>query len=362
MTTDTLGGVFTYSMELCSWLSRRAVHVTLASMGRPLNEEQNRLARNAGVSVVESSYRLEWMDDPWEDVARAGQWLAALEQRLRPDIIHLNGYAHGALPWRAPVLMVGHSCVLSWWRAVLNEEAGAKYAHYREEVRRGLSRADVVVAPTDAMLASLRREYGELGFSRTIHNGVQLPAAEPGPKQPFVLSAGRLWDPAKNVLQLEHVAEELPWPVFVAGDAQAPDERGAQRLQHVHALGVLPRADLAAWLQRAAIFALPALYEPFGLAVLEAAAAGCALVLGDIPSLRELWAGCACFVDPRDPKALRAALQELIKDPLLRARLARDARRRARSYSAERMGSAYLGLYQSSSRPTRVEAPLESAS
>ena len=39
-----------------------------------------------------------------------------------------------------------------------------------------------------------------------------------------------------------------------------------------------------------------ALYEPFGLAVLEAAQAGCALVLSDIPTFRELWDGAALFV------------------------------------------------------------------
>jgi glycogen synthase len=362
MTTDTLGGVFTYSMELCTWLSRRGVRVTLASMGRPLDAEQHRLVRSTGLNVIESSYRLEWMDDPWQDVARAGEWLGALEQRLRPDVVHLNGYAHGALPWRAPVLMVAHSCVLSWWRAVLNTEAGPEYARYRDEVRRGLGAANVVVAPTLAMLNCLRREYGELPHGRTVHNGVRLTSAEPAAKEAFVLSAGRLWDPAKNVMQLERAARAVPWPIRVAGDPKAPDERNAPPLEHVELLGVLSREELAGWLQRAAIFALPALYEPFGLAILEAAAAGCALVLGDIPSLRELWAGCACFVDPRDPTALSAALLELIRDPRLCAWLAENARRRARRYNIQRMGAAYLALYESLGRRTTALEHVERAS
>ena len=49
---------------------------------------------------------------------------------------------------------------------------------------------------------------------------------------------------------------------------------------------------------RTAVFVSPALYEPFGLAVLEAAQAGCALVLSDIPTFRELWDGVALFVAP----------------------------------------------------------------
>jgi glycosyltransferase involved in cell wall biosynthesis len=112
---------------------------------------------------------------------------------------------------------------------------------------------------------------------------------------------------------------------------------------------------------RAAVYALPARYEPFGQSVLEAALAGCALVLGDIPSLRELWDGVALFVSPDDPAALRAALESLIRDPSLRDTLAMDARRRALACSPERMARGYLRVYGrvlSAARATRsTEAP-----
>ena len=58
------------------------------------------------------------------------------------------------------------------------------------------------------------------------------------------------------------------------------------------------------WMARAAIYALPARYEPFGLTALEAGLSGCALVLGDIPSLREVWGETACFVPPDDRDAV----------------------------------------------------------
>src|SRR3546814_4918927 len=76
---------------------------------------------------------------------------------------------------------------------------------------------------------------------------------------------------------------------------------------------------MAGWLGRATFFALPARYEPFGLAVLEAALSGCALVLGDIPTLRELWDGVAAFVPPGDIEALEDVLTQLIADPDLRS-------------------------------------------
>ncbi|WP_326491751.1 glycosyltransferase family 4 protein [Myxococcus stipitatus] len=119
MTTDTVGGVWTYALELCRALAEVGVEVALATMGAPLTPAQAEEARGVpGLRVFESTWRLEWMESPWEDVEAAGAWLLGLEARLEPDLVHLNGYCHGALPWRAPVVMVAHSCVASWWEAV----------------------------------------------------------------------------------------------------------------------------------------------------------------------------------------------------------------------------------------------------
>jgi glycosyltransferase involved in cell wall biosynthesis len=101
-----------------------------------------------------------------------------------------------------------------------------------------------------------------------------------------------------------------------------------------------------AWMDRASIFAHPARYEPFGLAPLEAARAGCALVLGDIPSLREIWGDAATYVDPTDPDAVRAGIDALATDPPRRERLARAAMRRSAEFTSERMGRQYEALYR----------------
>jgi glycogen synthase len=163
----------------------------------------------------------------------------------------------------------------------------------------------------------------------------------------MVFAAGRLWDEAKNLAALEQAAPGLSWPVFVAGDSRPPEgaEAPEARPHHTRQLGRLTPRALAAWLGRAAIYALPARYEPFGLSVQEAALAGCALVLGDIPSLRELWRNRALFVPPDDPQALEAALLSLIEDPDRRTALAAGARARALERTPERMVDAYLEAY-----------------
>ncbi len=194
------------------------------------------------------------------------------------------------------------------------------------------------------MLAALRSHYGDFGPTRAIYNGHAPLAPAARTKEPFVLSVGRLWDEAKNVRTLEQVASALPWPIYVAGEDQHP-EGGRLELSQVRALGRLAPPDLASWFARAAIYALPARYEPFGLSVLEAAQAGCALVLGDIPSLREVWGDAACFVRPDDSAALTRTLQELIEDRDRRRELAAKARARAARYTRQRMVDGYLQAY-----------------
>lgn len=358
MTTDTVGGVWMYALELARALEPHGVEVALATMGAPVSSAQHEEARQLGnVELFPSEYRLEWMEDPWADVAEAGEWLLWVERCARADVVHLNGYAHGALPWRAPALVVGHSCVLSWHEAVRGEPAGSGWDRYRQEVGRGLQAASMVAAPTAWMLAAMERHYGPLPEARVVPNGREISRFRPGVKEPFLLSAGRLWDQAKNLNNLDAIAGRLPWPVYVAGEAQHPDG-GRIETDGVRMLGHLSPVVLADWLSRAAIYALPARYEPFGLSILEAALSGCALVIGDIPSLREIWADAALYVSPDHPDHLEAALVALIGNPKRRADLAARARARALEFTSERMAAGYLTLYQTLTRSTRHAVPI----
>jgi glycosyltransferase involved in cell wall biosynthesis len=108
------------------------------------------------------------------------------------------------------------------------------------------------------------------------------------------------------------------------------------------ALGKLPPREVAELLARASVFAAPARYEPFGLSILEAALAGCALVLGDIPSLREVWGDAALFAAPDDPGP---TLRLVARDDELRHELAARARRRAARYTPQRMADGCLEAY-----------------
>jgi glycosyltransferase involved in cell wall biosynthesis len=349
MTADAIGGVWTYALALAGQLARAGVRTTLATMGElPRPEQRAAATAIPGLELRESTHRLEWMEDPWNDVEAAGDWLLGLEADVRPDVVHLNGYAHGLLPWSAPHLVVAHSCVVSWWHAVHGCAPPDTYTRYRDAVGGGLARARAVVAPTRWMLESLATHYGPgatAGRGLTVPNGADV-ARRGGAvrKEAFVFAAGRVWDRAKNVEALAAVAPRLSVPVVVAGAAAAP---GGDELATgaVRGIGWIDHAATLALMDRAAVFAAPARYEPFGLGILEAALRGCALVLGDVPSLREVWGDAALFVAPDDHEALASALRRLMERPLERARLAAAACTRAQTYSVETMARRYLAIY-----------------
>jgi glycogen synthase len=351
MTADTVGGVWTYALELTKVLAQYGVRVSLVTMGRHLDYDQRAESRKLdNLIVFESDFKLEWMDDPWYDVQRSGEWLLELEGYLKPDAVHLNGYSHAAMPFHAPVVVVAHSCCISWWGAVrgLCATLPEKWSEYIRHVRAGLRHADYVVAPSRAMLDMLQRCYGYVPRARVIPNARHTELFTPTRKEQFIFSAGRLWDEAKNIAPLARIAPGLPtgWSVFVAGDTTPPHGTTPISLVNTYPLSRLSPQGIARWMNRAAIYALPARYEPFGLSVLEAAHAGCALVLGDIPSLRENWDGAALFVRPGDDAALLNALRTLADDSQLRTTYSERARERAAHFSPERMGNAYLTLYR----------------
>jgi glycosyltransferase involved in cell wall biosynthesis len=351
MSADTIGGVFTYAVDLIAGLSERGVQVVLVTFGRRRlsSDQRGQIARAGVASLHESELALEWMPDPWDDVARAEDLLLALEEEEQPDIVHLNSFVHGAAPWRSPVLVAGHSCVWSWWNAVHGTDPPAQWNHYRDAVARGIRAAAALVAPSAAMLRSLDRHYGPLPERAVVvHNGSAVPDAPAGArKQAFVLAAGRLWDQAKNLETLSRAAARLSRPVLVAGDSKSGTggqsghgAGGAPRL-----LGRLSAEQLAPLRRRAAVFAAPARYEPFGLGILEAARDRCALVLGDIPSLRELWDGAAWFVEPDDDAELARALEHLLSDRHGAFRRGELAQLHARRYSVQEMTRSYEALY-----------------
>lgn len=348
LSTDVVGGVWDHAASLAAALVRRGHRVRLAIVGTPTRGQLSRLA--PGVTWGAEPVRLEWLPGGLDDVGRAEAWLEAEADAWGADVLHLNQLTLAPAA-SCPTLLAAHSDVLSWYREVRGSPAAPpEWSRYAVAVRRGLEAAGIVVTPSAYQSRQLRLSYGR-GADRVVWNGVE-PVAEPrraSRSRPLLLCAGRAWDAAKGVevleAALERLGPEAP-ETRLLGSTEGP--RGERfRPRRLRAEGWLGRAAVDRWLDRADVFVAPSLYEPFGLAPLEAALHGCALVLSDIGSFRELWDGCAAFFPKGDAPGLAAALRGLLRDPARMAELGALAGARARErYQAERMAGDYLDSYE----------------
>lgn len=364
LVADAVGGVWTYSVELARALRDWNIETVLAVVGPPPTGEQRREAGAA--RVVETGLVLDWTARRPDEIRRTGCVLADLADEAGADVVQLNSAAIAAdCEFSQPVVVVQHSCVTTWWNKVRGGLLPNDFAWRRDLIESGLNAAEAVVAPSAAFAASLSTIYSLSRPVRCVHNGRRpLPMKKRGPED-FVFTVGRLWDEGKNVSTLDRAAAKLNIPVEAVGPLRGPNGT-AVSFDHLQTPGALSLAQIAERLAARPIFASSALYEPFGLSVLEAAQAGCALVLSDIPTLRELWGGAALFVQARDADGFAAAIEQLLANPERRADLAIAARMRALRYTPEAMGSRMAQIYADlrppqASAPADVAVPLRSA-
>lgn len=354
VTADTIGGVWTYTRELVTGLSRRGVDVVLVSFGEiPSAAQSDWLDGLKNVDYRATAFKLEWMQDSLDDLRASSGFLMDVVRETRPHLLHLSQYFHGALNVNVPKIVVAHSDVVSWWMEVHGVEPPQNdwTIGYRDVVTTGLAGADVVVAPSRWMLDAATRHYGPLRNGTVIYNGRNPGLFNPhGSKEDLAISVGRVWDKAKNVSILAEASHSVP--VWIAGEETNPEANGrpnnsSLRGRGVRLCGKQSESQLRHLFSRASMYVATSQYEPFGLALAEAALSRCALIANDIPVFRELWGECACYYSPNDSQDLARKIDQLQHDKELRMTYANLAYRRAQQrFTAERMVSDYINLYQ----------------
>ncbi len=356
LTADAVGGVWTYALDLARGLSARGVRSVLVVLG-PAPDAAQRAAATAvpGLVLHIPGAPLDWTAESPAALARAAAAVAKIARAEGAALIQLNSPALAAMArFEVPVVAVCHSCLATWWHAVhAMEPIPPDFAWRTALLAKGYARADSLAAPSAAFARATAETYGLARAPAVVHNGRSLPAAaDPSAADflsrdaaPFVVTAGRLWDEAKNLRALDGAAAHLKVPVLAAGSTRGP-HGAAVMLSHARATGPMSAAAVARCLSRRPVFVSLARYEPFGLAVLEAAQAGCPLVLSDIPTFRELWGGAALFL-PRDARDtdIAAAIDALLRDGERRAALRAAARERSHRYRVDAMAEGMLRIY-----------------
>jgi glycosyltransferase involved in cell wall biosynthesis len=339
---DRYPGIGRYTYELLFELSREQVELTVLyhpDRGRLAVAEltTRRNVRGVPCRVPVASLRSQWV-------------LARAVLRARPDVVFVPHHlGTPVLPRRIPVVSVVHDCVFER-DAIARGNSASSLAH-RAATRLAIRSAAALAAPSAATRDDLHRFYGiELPPECVLPHGVGAQFfAVPGRSRPrppglpgrYILHVGAR-RPHKNqgvlvqalaMLQARHPGVGL---VLVGQpDPRFPDKVG--RL--VAALGLsdlvhrpvdVDDTTLLDLYANAAVFAYPSLAEGFGMPVLEAMAAGLAVVASDAEAVREVTGGGALIVPARQPEAWARALDRVLADP----RLTLDLRERGRTVAA----------------------------
>jgi glycogen(starch) synthase len=348
LTTDTVGGVWTFTCELATGLLARGHAVALVSFGRkPLPHQATWAERIQGqyrdrFRYIASATPLEWMKDNRAAYSSGEGLLLDHFETFAPDIFHTSQFCFGALPLSIPKLITAHSDVVSWAAACRPNglEPSTWLTQYLALVQKGLHEADAVVAPTRWMLKALGKHFDISSANRVILNGRTLrDASTLEPRTMQAISVGRFWDEAKNLSLLAEVRS--PMPIVIAGQQSSVE---TPSLGRIRTLGVLDQQSLSAVLSTSTLYIAPSLYEPFGLAPLEAALCGCAVLANDLPSFREVWGDAAVYF--HDAPSLTRLLHHLNDSPDALVSARSRAHARALELSADRMTEAYLALYR----------------
>ncbi len=347
MTVDAVGGVWQYAVDAACGLAAFDVECLLVGFGpQPTTAQRAECERLANTSLAWLEEPLDWMASSRAALAGGSKSLSRLACSWEADLLHLNVPSQAAsLPNDFPVVVASHSCLPTWWRTVRQGDLPAEWAWHHPCNQQGFQRATAVVVPSRSHAAALRNVYEAMPPMHIVHNATTAsPSSEP--KVPMILAAGRWWDTSKNGLALDLAAPDSPWPLTLAGALCGPNGETAS-FSNVRTPGSIPHNDVLALMRQTTIFAAPSHYEPFGIAVAEAAASGAALVLSDIPVFRELWPDAALFVAPDDVAGWAEAFRRLAGDPALRQQLTTQSYARARQFTVARQAAALHDIYLS---------------
>lgn len=340
-----IGGSERHLLALLPALAARGVDVTFVGLDDP--------AWDPGPFYERLAVPAERLACPRDLDPRLALRLRRTLTRLRPDVVHthlVHADGYGALASvRAPWALV----------STKHNDDPFRAGSFRFVERALTRRAQRVIAITHSLARFVVERVGLPARKvEVVHYGLDDPpepwgaGSEPPAGGRLLVAVARLVE-QKGLDVAVRALPDLPADVRLAVLGEGPERARLEAL--ARDLGASDRlllpgrvGDVGAWLRQADVVVHPARWEGFGLALLEAMLAGKPVVASSVSSIPEIVADgeTGLLVEPDDAPALARALESLLGDAALAARLGEAGRARARSeFSVERMTSATLAVY-----------------
>ncbi|HXI39208.1 MAG TPA: glycosyltransferase family 1 protein [Bryobacteraceae bacterium] len=226
---------------------------------------------------------------------------------------------------------------------------------FAAQARQAAAASDAIIAVSAFTARQVEQLLGvEPARIQVVHHGAnRMRLRQTIERENIVLNVGAI-QRRKNIARLVEAFERTPlrWKLVLAGSSGygageilARIESSPRRAD-IQLLGYVSAEELAEWYARARIFAFPSLDEGFGMPVLEAMAAGTPVVAANRSALPEVCGDAALLVDPEDVDAIYAALDQLMCDEALAAKMARRGLARANDFTWEKAAEQTWNVYR----------------
>ncbi len=228
-------------------------------------------------------------------------------------------------------------------------------ARFARQARDAAARSAAVIAVSAFTRSQVVSLLGvEASKVHVVHHGIRQLALPAVAREPIILNVGAM-QKRKNITRLVEAFETVDpaWRLVLAGSSGHGSTEILARIEksrargRISVLGYVSPAELAAWYSKAQIFAFPSLDEGFCMPVLEAMAAGVAVVASNRSALPEVAGQAALQVDPESAEALGQALRDLTRNEGLRRELVQRGTARALLFTWEKAVRETWEVYRS---------------